>query len=313
MRSFRHHVRTAVCLLVLCGIRCVQAEEPDDSRIIGQILETRRQILSTADSTNKSNATVFLAFWDFDGTILKGDCTEGLKNGGQTIYPGLAQVAIEKGFSRIYPARGGFEQFWIDYTNMDARIGHWLAYPFVIQMLRGAKEEEVLRLSQLHFANTLSNYLMASSVKIIRALEAGGIESHIISASPDLFVKGAAASLGIPASHIHGIQVRTRNGLLTEELIYPVTWNIGKLERLKQITAELEHQPDGKKPYVLAGFGDSYNTDGPFLKFIATQSFPKGKPIAVFYRDGEAPEEYRGLFYQARHQAIVGEKSDGTR
>ena len=74
---------------------------------------------------------------------------------------------------------------------------------------------------------------MASSVKILRALERGGVESYVISASADLFVKGAAQSLGMPSSHLHGIQVRTRDGRLTEELIYPVTWNLGKLERLK--------------------------------------------------------------------------------
>ena len=58
------------------------------------------------------------------------------------------------------------------------------------------------------------------------------MECHIISASPDLFVKGAAQSLGIPAGHIHGIEVRARDDRLTEELIYPVTWNVGKRERL---------------------------------------------------------------------------------
>jgi phosphoserine phosphatase len=190
---------------------------------------------------------------------------------------------------------------------MDAQVGHWLAYPFIPQMLRGAKADDVLRLSQSHFANTLSNYLMASSVKIIRALARGGVESHIISASADLFVKGAAQSLSIPPSHIHGIEVRARDGLLTEEVLYPVTWNIGKRERLQQSCAEVEKQT-GRKVFVLAGFGDSYNTDGPFLKFIATQSLPAGKPISVFYSEGPEPAEYRGLFYQARHFATVSDK-----
>jgi phosphoserine phosphatase len=190
---------------------------------------------------------------------------------------------------------------------MDAHVGHWLAYPFIPQMLRDAKVSEVLRLSQSHFARTLSNYLMASSVKIIRALENGGVDCHIISASADLFVKGAAQSLQLPASHIHGIEVRLRDGLLTEELVYPVTWNVGKRQRLQQISAETEHQT-GRKVFVLAGFGDSYNTDGPFLKFIATQPLPAGKPISVFYSEGAEPEEYRGLFYQARHFATVSDK-----
>ncbi|HWX19389.1 MAG TPA: hypothetical protein VN578_05715 [Candidatus Binatia bacterium] len=158
------------------------------------------------------------------------------------------------------------------------------------------------------FASTLSNYLMTSSVKIIHELGRSGVESHILSASADLFVKGASQSLGIPASRLHGIEVRTRDGRLTEELVYPLTWNVGKLGRLKQIVSEIEHQPGGKRVFVLAGFGDSYSTDGPFLKFIATQSLPAGKPIAVFYDGSPEPPDYRGLFYHARHDATVGGK-----
>ena len=303
----RAHTGGAVWFLALSVVFRVHAEEPDDTRIIERILRTREAILNDARGTNSGASAVFLAFWDFDGTILKGDCSEGLKAGERTVYPGLAEVAIENGFSELYPRDGGFARFWSDYTNMDTRVGHWLAYPFIPQMLRGARAEEVLRLSQAQFAGTLSNYLMASSVKIIRALQQGGVESHILSASADLFVKGASQSLGIPAGHIHGIEVRTRDGRLTEELVYPVTWNEGKRRRLMQITEEIEREPGKKRVFVLAGFGDSYSTDGPFLKFIATQSLPAGKPIAVFYDGGAEPSEYKGLFYQARHSATVGD------
>ncbi len=297
----------AFWVLTFSTVLLAHSEEPDDSLIVQRILQARASILKTVTGTNLTGSAVFLAFWDFDGTILKGDCSEGLKDGDRTVYPGLAQVAIEHGLSGVYPPDGGFARFWTDYTNMDARIGHWLAYPFIPQMLRGARADDVLRLSQGYFASTLSNYLMASSVKIIRALERGGVESHVLSASADLFVKGAAQSLGIPARHIHGIEVRTRDGRLTEELNYPVTWNVGKRERLQQIIAEMEHTPGGGRVFVLAGFGDSYNTDGPFLKFIATQRLPAGEPIAVFYGEGAEPAEYAGVFFRARHTATVSD------
>jgi phosphoserine phosphatase len=302
MRPF---IGATIVLLTLTNGLLANAEEPDDSRIIDRILHTREAIQQAVPGTN---AAVFLAFWDFDGTILKGDCSEGLTVGGKVIYPGLAQVAIERGLSALYPREGGFSRFWNDYTNMDARIGHWLAYPFIPQMLRGAREAEVLELSQAHFASTMCNYLMASSVKIIRALERGGVECQIISASADLFVKGAGACLGLPTNHIHGIEVRSREGRLTEELVYPVTWNTGKRERLQSIVADIEHQPGNPKVFVLAGFGDSYSTDGPFLKLIAGQSLPAGEPTAVFYDgSGTEPAEYSGLFYHARHSARVSD------
>jgi phosphoserine phosphatase len=305
----RSPIGFALFALALSLLPLGHAEEPDDSLIVQRILRTREQILKTATSTNLAGTAVFLAFWDFDGTILKGDSSEGLKEGGQTVFRGLAQLAIENGLSELYPPDGGFARFWSDYTNMDMRIGHWLAYPFIPQMLRGAKADDVLRLSQSYFVSTLSNYLMASSVKIIRALERGGVESHIISAGADFFVKGASQSLGLPASHIHGIELRTRDGRLTEELNYPVTWNAGKRERLQQLAEAIERKPGAGKVFVLAGFGDSYDTDGPFLKFIATQHLPAGEPIAVFYGEGAELGEYDGLFYQARHTATVSDKS----
>jgi phosphoserine phosphatase len=292
-----------VLALLLTMLTSARAEEPDDSWIIGQILQTRNAIIN---STGDSNA-LFLAFWDFDGTTMKGDCSEGLREDGHLVYAGLAQLAIEHGLSEIYPAAGGFENFWNDYTNLDARIGHWLAYPFIVQMLRGAKADAVSELSRQYFSTTLSNYLRASSVRIIGELKRGGVESHIVSASAELFVRGASASLDIPTNHIHGIQVKIREGRLTEELVYPMTWNIGKRQKIQAVVAETE-QHEGKNVYVLAGFGDSYHTDGPFLEYIAKQPLPAGKAISVFYDDTNAPVEYRGLFYQASHRATVGGK-----
>ncbi len=297
-------IATFAFVLTLSALTSARAEEPDDSRIIGQILQTRADILTATGDTN----AVFLAFWDFDGTTMRGDCSEGLKANGQVIYPGLAQVAIEHGFSKIYPAEGGFEKFWNDYTNMDAHVGHWLSYPFIPQMLRGAKADDILDLSRWYFSNTLSNYLRTSSLHIIHSLQKGGVQTHNVAASAELFVKGAAASLGIPARDIHGIEVRFRDDRLTEEIIYPLTWNLGKWEKIKEIAAQTEREQPGKKVYVIAGFGDSYHTDGPFLKQIVTQRLPAGRGTAVFYDNTNAPAEYQGLFYQTSHQATVGGK-----
>lgn len=293
--------------LLLAAPGAARAEEPDDSRIINHILQAREEILRSAGAANFRPSPAFLAFWDFDGTVLKGDCSEGLEVEGKRVYPGLAQLAIERGLSTLYPPDGGFDRFWSDYTNMDARIGPWLAYPFIPQMLRGAKADDVLQLSRRHFAGTLSNYFMASSLHLIHALQQGGVEVHIVSASADLFVKGAADSLGLPEDHIHGIGLRVREGRLTEEIVYPVTWNIGKLEKIRAVVAQMEREAAGRRVFILAGFGDSYTTDGPFLKFIATQSLPAGKPIAVFYDSKNEPDEYRGLFYQARHSRTISD------
>jgi hypothetical protein len=104
-------------------------------------------------------------------------------------------------------------------------------------------------------------------------------------------------------------------GILTSHLkIGPgITWNIGKLEKIRAVVVQRELESPGRKVFVMAGFGDSYNTDGPFLKFIATQKLPAGKPIAVFYDSNKEPDEYRNLFYQAKHSHIVSAPRKGRR
>lgn len=111
-------------------------EEAAFKHIVQQIEQTQTAIESK--TSGKTNDYHFIAVWDFDGTILKGDCTEGLTREGTLIYKGLAQLSIESGFSSIYSSVSGPADFASDYHHMEKTIGRWLAYPYVPQMLRGS-------------------------------------------------------------------------------------------------------------------------------------------------------------------------------
>lgn len=65
-------VTATLLLLLACGVQ-LQGEEPDDSRIIERILQSKEEILKTLGATNPATPVTFLAVWDFDGTVLKGD------------------------------------------------------------------------------------------------------------------------------------------------------------------------------------------------------------------------------------------------
>ena len=69
--------------------------------------------------------------------------------------------------------------------------------------------------------------------------------------------------------------------------------------------ANIRVRHPGKQVFVLAGFGNSYGTDSPFLKYIVSQTLPAGKPVSVMINGGKAPTEYRGLFIQVRQDEIV--------
>jgi len=299
--------RIIICLLITVGVFLVgpntQAEEIHAEAIIPKIVNTRQAILANAGESS-SNKFVFLAFWDFDGTILQGDCSEGLKSDGKWLYKGLAQLAIESGYSEIYLPEGGVERFWKDYRHMEHDIGKWLAYPFIPQMLRGTQLIDIQKLSREHFSHVLSNYYFRSSILMLNALEDAGIQCHIMSASADVFVDAAAPTLGLNTERFHGIEVRIRDGLLTDELVYPVTWSDGKTEKLISIVEETARRNPGNQVIVLAAFGNSYGTDGPFMKYVATQTLPTGKPVAVMINGGNLHPSYRELFIQVQQYEI---------
>lgn len=290
------------CLLLLGAAQA----RPEPADLLDRLLEVREAILASGDSAGGDPAdATFITVWDFDGTILDGDCSEGLQRDGRTVYPGLAQLSIEHGLSGLYSNKGGFEAFWRDYTMLDERIGHWIAYPFILQMLHGARADQVSDLAAHSFENLYRSHYFATSVNIIRGLQAAGVEVHVISASAERFVRGAAATLDLEPEHISGIRVIERDGLLTEQLVYPVTWADGKRQHLQDILQTRAGQQPDKPVFVIGGFGNSYNTDGPFLAWIARQSLPAGKPVAVMINGGTSPEEYSGLFTEIELKALA--------
>ena len=104
-------------------------------RIVAQILDNVAKIKAVDPKA------VPMAFWDFDGTIIKGDLSEGVEVvDGQykKLYKGLVQATIEAGLNSVYPPEGGWEQYWAkDYQRMRDGIGRWLAWPFNAQMYCG--------------------------------------------------------------------------------------------------------------------------------------------------------------------------------
>lgn len=275
------------------------SSEPHVEPIVSEILALREAVLK-AESVWDAR---FVTFWDFDGTILDGDCSEGLVREGRTVYKGLAQLAIEAGLSGVY-GPGEFERFWADYQLIDGRVGHWLSYPFLVQMLRGARAADVRALAQKHFAEVLRKHLFTSSVEIIGRLHGAGVEVHVVSASGEIFVRAGSEAAGIPKSRMHGIRTAVRGGALTDELRYPVTYAEGKAARIRQILQSKRFK--GRPAYVLAGFGNSFQTDGPFLKWIASQRLPAGRPLAVMVNGGDEPDTYKGLFRLVRQTEVVG-------
>lgn len=66
---------TLMCtLIVLVLISCSQSHEEHVKPIIKNILQTKAAIDNYVNS-NKETKILYLSVWDFDGTIVKGDCS----------------------------------------------------------------------------------------------------------------------------------------------------------------------------------------------------------------------------------------------
>jgi len=292
-RRFRTLASVAVAALLLTA---AGAEEHADG-VIRRVLDNVAK-LKAADPQ-----AVPMAFWDFDGTIIRGDISDGLREDGQEKFSGLAQRTIEAGFSSVYDSKTGWPQFRDrDYPRLN-QLGRWIAWPFIAQMLHGARADALAAFCAAECEKVYRKWYFASSVRILRALEKAGVENYVISASPEVFVRSAAASLGLPPERFRGIRVEIAGGYLTPRVIQPVPEGEGKVENLRELVLARPHG------VAVAAFGNSYSTDGAFLRYVATQpSLPGGaKGTALMINGNKTVSGYTEHFICVRQQDVAGD------
>ena len=241
-----------------------------------------------------------MAFWDFDGTIIKGDITTGWIDEKEA-YSGLFRACVEAGFSGILHTSADVDSFLYDtYPKMKA-LSRYIAWPALGQIFAGADEAALEAFCRRHTESTLRPWVFSSSETILRALEKAGVENYIISGSPDIFVKGACECAGVPRSRAVGLRQRISGGRLSMQLEYPLSMNEGKIETIREIVNAKSHA------YAVAAFGNSYWTDGPFMRYVATHPLPGGASgVSIMINGGATPVEYKGLFELVVQSDTVG-------
>lgn len=251
------------------------------------------EILALAGALRAAHPDVRpVAFWDFDGTLFEGDCSEGFLSGNGTRIAGLAEAGILAGWSRQYPASGGFEPFWRDYSGLMKRAGQAAAYVYLVRAFAGAPESAMREMASREFEGRLRPWFFQDALDLWRQLEAGGVSCQVISASPDFFIKGAATALGVPEDRLHGLRLgKNADGILLSDTLEPVTIGPGKALLLRELLAS---QGPGAARAV-AGFGNDFITDGPMLEAVASSILPLGRPFAALVNQ-PLPAASAGLF-----------------
>ena len=128
--------KIAVLSVLLLPLLGGAADEHVDS-VVRDVLAAAAKVKSACPEATP------MAFWDFDGTIIKGDVSEGLVENGVQRFKGLIEETIDAGLSSVYPAEGGWAQYRDkDYPRMK-EIGLWLAWPYNAQIYAGRTVKEL--------------------------------------------------------------------------------------------------------------------------------------------------------------------------
>ncbi len=315
MKLFR---RLACVALILCVF--AQCETPLESSerhvkiILDEIVQTHMQVRKFARNGRQPCAEgkcVFVAFWDFDGTILHGDITEGLSEDGVVRFEGLQESVMKAGLAPRYSGAEGFQRYRNEYLQMERDRGYRVAYGFIARALAGGSAEKIGALAAGRFEARFAPYYFQSSIDIFRRLEADGIRNYIVSASPELYVKAAAPSLGVGPDRLYGIATQIDGDTVSDRLVEPVHWGDGKIERIRLILDQIRATENADHVYAIAAFGNSPHSDGPFLKYIAEQRLPARFAISVMINgeDGRDPE-IPGVRYVVQREVVGADSAE---
>ena len=222
---------------------------------------------------------------------------------GKQLYKGLIEETILAGLSSVYKGEMGWNQYNdVDYPRMN-EIGRWLAWPYNAQIYGGVPVANLDAFCSQKVAEVYCKWYFASSVAIWQALEKAGVENYVVSASPEIFVRNTAESLGVTRGRTRAIRVEIDGGRMSTKVIHPVPFGEGKVENVRRLVLSRENG------VAIAGFGNSYSTDGYFLRYIVTQHLPGGaKGFALMINGGKEKPGFEGLFKLVEQDETVADQ-----
>ncbi len=158
-----------------------------------------------------------LACFDADGTLWAEDIGEGM----------LRWLAAGGLLPRV---RVPWTRVWDEYEAR-VREDRCAGYAWAVAAMEGLREEDVVRWSR-QFAAAWPNYRPAM-VGLLRGLCEAGAEVAIVTATNHWLVEAAAERMGLASVRVLGIETRVEGGILTGEVVRPVTCRAGKVEAIR--------------------------------------------------------------------------------
>lgn len=181
-----------------------------------------------------------VAVFDADGTLWAKDIGEAFLR-----WVIAGELLINVDYSK---------DIYFEYEAMvDKDRAH--AYAHAVKLMAGLRLVDVTRWS-VQMAYSWPNYRPQMRA-LIAGMKQEGIDVWIVSASNEWTIRTAAPFAGIEPDQCIGIKTRVRDGLITDEVVQPVTCGPGKVDSIEQNI--------GEKPVF--AFGDSMG-DFDMLEYV---------------------------------------------
>lgn len=215
------------------------------------LLEKKKNILSSQPKTH------FVSFWDFDGTIIDGDISEGKKTDHRHgRYHGMVHRSIFSGLIDTYASgEKGIADFFRDYRG-DLESYYYLGGLY--SNLSFERKSQIQQLTRDTYEE-VKKHFFDFSLDFLMFLFKEDIESYIISASPHIFVEEACEHLPVKREHIFGINLDEKDGKKVDPIF---NYREGKRERALNILQTHPHA------FPILAVGNDWTADGSMIKLV---------------------------------------------
>ena len=211
---------SVIGLLVLAGVLSggTAAADPVFHPIEGFPAEVNARLESFLEETESSPGRK-VAVFDGDGTVL-----------GQTPHY-LADECMYQ-FAEQRPDRK---------RDLLAEMGSIrnVSHQYVsgrVRFLAGESAEAVRQMGHRCFEQHYADKIFAPMRDLVGLLQDNGFEVWVVTGSPQVLYQGfLSEQLGIPMTHVVGVHSIIRDGIVTDELVQPVTQDHGKTEAIETV------------------------------------------------------------------------------
>jgi phosphoserine phosphatase len=205
-----------------------------------------------------------LALFDADGTLWREDAGEAF----------LRQL-VSLGWVKLPDGSDPYEAYERA-VDRDRATG----YAYAAQLMAGLSCEEVAGEAARFARGWVPPRLIADTQSLRALCEEAGLTPLVVSASALPIVLAAALLAGFPRERCRGIEVRTRGGRFTDEIVEPVTYARGKIDAAVQAPGSRLQAPG----QIALACGDSFTGDLAMMEAarIAVAVAPaNGSPLSL--------------------------------